>query len=53
MFSKGELVTTLYQRMGIVVETKRLFHQQYCKVLFVGEAYPEWWHSDQLHDIET
>ena len=53
MFTQGDLVSTLSQRVGIVVETKRLLQQLYCKVLWATATSPEWWHSDQLYDIET
>jgi|AACY02.8.fsa_nt_gi hypothetical protein len=51
MFKTGELVSTRRgSDVGVVIETKRHFGVQYCKVLWRGESVAHWVSHEQLRE---
>jgi hypothetical protein len=52
MFRTGELVTTLSEKLGIVLEIKHEKFNQYCKILWTDKKTPEWVFSGNLHELD-
>ena len=52
MFKIGELVSSRAGpvELGVVIEIKRHFGIQYCRVLWTGEGGANWVSSEQLSD---
>ena len=51
MFTEGELVTTLAGRVGVVMSTKVKFLNQYCRIMWIDSAEPEWVFYHNLLDV--
>ena len=48
-FDPGEFVKRK-DAIGLVLETKVRYLQEYCRILWVGSDVPEWVHVNQLYE---